>query len=147
MATITVGYKKNIDKYFPAAAFKALDAGRKLAQKDWSKYANIVWAGATYPKIYIGVTTRTDVWGYLGAGNRIYVTNSNKVWKDRWTDVSIWENLFMHEMGHYLVSKSHCKNPIVGQNGNCVMSITGKRLLIPCASCMKKLQAKYGKPK
>jgi hypothetical protein len=147
MATITVGYQTNINKYFPAAAFKALDAGRKLAQKNWSKYANIVWAGSTYPRIYIYAINSTTVWGEVRNNKYICVTYNNKVWKNRWTDVSIWENLFMHEMGHILVSSNHCSNPIPGKGGNCVMSITGKRLLIPCASCTKKLQARYGKPR
>lgn len=147
MATITVGYQANINKYFPAAAFSALDKGLKLATKEWSKYANIVWKGSTYPNIYIGVTSSSTAWGYVTDHKNIWVTNNNKVWKNRWTDVEIWKNLFMHEMAHILISYNHCSNPVPGKNGNCVLSITGKRLLIPCPSCMKKLQAKYGKPK
>lgn len=146
MAIITMGYQPNIASLFPSGVMSALDQGRRLATQDWSKYANLEWRGSTSPRIYIGVTNRSDIWAITYANGKILVTNNNKVWKNRWFDIDIWENLFMHEIGHVLLGQYHCSNPVPGTNGNCVLSITGHRELIPCPSCMAKLQTKYGKP-
>lgn len=149
MATITVGYAPtNIDKYFPGA-WAALDKGRKEAQHIWTHWANIVWAGSSRPKIYVRPMNSTKNWGEIRGGNSICVTYNRKVWKSdaQWRDPLAWQSLFLHELAHILVSSRHCDNPIPGTKQKCLLTITGSRANVLCPTCLKKLQARYGKPK
>lgn len=143
--TFSVGYQYGMERYYPGA-WSALDQGRRDAQKEWSKFANISWSGSSRPSIYIRPTSSSAVWGQV-KGNSIYVTYSRKVWKTdaQWKDAKLWKSLFLHEYGHILVLPTgHCNNSVGG--GKCLMTIQGGRQDKLCPTCLKKLQAKYGKP-
>jgi hypothetical protein len=144
----SVGYQYGMERYYPGA-WSALDQGRKEAQREWAKWANITWSASSRPNVYIRPTGRSDVWGYY-SGNSIYVTYSRKVWKvdSQWKDSKAWKSLFLHEYGHYLLlPNGHCDNPVPGTSGKCLMTIKGGRQPKLCPSCLKRLQAKYGKPR
>jgi hypothetical protein len=144
--TISVGYQYGMERYYPGA-WSALDQGRREAQQEWAKWANITWAGASRPTIYIRPTGSSTVWGYYRAPNSIYVTYSRKVWKldSQWKDPKVWKSLFLHEYGHYFVKPTgHCNNPV--GTGKCLMTIQSGRQSQLCSSCLKKLQTRYGKP-
>lgn len=146
--TISVGYQMGMEKYYKGA-WSALDQGRKEAFREWAKWANITWTGSSRPNLYIRPTGSSTVWGYY-QNNSIYVTYSRKVWKTdaQWKDAKIWKSLFLHELGHYLIlPNGHCDNPVPGTSGRCLMTIKGGRQAKLCPSCLKRLQAKYGKPK
>jgi hypothetical protein len=142
---ISVGYQYGMERYY-SGAWSALDQGRRDAQKEWSKFANISWAGSSRPNVYIRPTSSSTVWGYYSK-NSIYVTYSRKVWKTdaQWKDPKVWKSLFLHEYGHYFIlPNGHCDNPV--GTGRCLMTIKSGRQPKLCSSCLKKLQAKYGKP-
>ena len=146
--TISVGYQYGMERYYPGA-WSALDTGRREAFREWAKWANITWAGSSRPNLYIRPTGSSTVWGYY-QNNSIYVTYSRKVWKTdaQWKDAKLWKSLFLHELGHYLIlPNGHCDNPVPGTSGRCLMTIKGGRQAKLCPSCLKRLQAKYGKPK
>lgn len=145
--TVSVGYQPGMEKNY-IGAWAALDQGRREAQQEWSKWTNIAWTGSSRPNLYIRPTGSSSVWGYYQAPNAIYVTYSRKVWKTdaQWKDLKAWKSLFLHELGHYFVlPRTHCNNPVGA--GKCLMTIQGGRQSQLCSSCLKKLQAKWGKPK
>lgn len=142
---VTVGYSHDFANYFGPKTRAVIDKTRKWVQHEYEKYCGIVWAGSSRPNIWLGGTTRSDVWGITYSNGKIYFTNSNAVWKGRWLDEDIWKSLIMHEYSHLLISMSHCSNRV--DNGYCVRSIgLSPRLLKPCSSCQSTLRRKYGSP-
>jgi len=136
----SVGYHLNLRSWFTSTQWTALDNGRKLAQREWAKVADITWSGAVYPDILIIPTLRTDVWAYVNriGGDKLYISVASK-FQYKWESEDHWRGLFMHEYGHCLGLADTYKD------GH-VMTIYGVRADTPSDWEIAWMQDRYGPP-